>query len=309
MIKKIFSLWFLLMCCSQLVIAQSNGKIISKEKIFYPVYNKVQGIDMYYDSATYTLAVQDKSVQTEKIFYKSDGLKVVAYLSLPANLQKKKYPVIIFNRGSLIRNDIAIVHRPLFQKLVKAGFVVIAPALRQSEGSEGKDEIGGKDVNDILNLLPLLSSLPYTDTANIFMWGESRGGIMTFLVLKQGFHVRAAATIGAITDMELFAKETPGIDEVTKQFIPGFENNKEQLLKDRSVVNWAEKINVPVLIMNGGADPQVKPYHALNLAAKLQEYGKTYQLMILEGGNHILSGKHTNERDRQVTEWFKKYLK
>ena len=62
---------------------------------------------------------------------------------------------------------------------------------------------------------------------------------MTFLVLKQGFHVRAAATIGAITDMELFAKETPGIDEVTKQFIPGFENNKEQLLKDRSVVNWA----------------------------------------------------------------------
>jgi len=109
--------------------------------------------------------------------------------------------------------------------------------------------------------------------------------------------------------MELFAKETPGIDEVTKQFIPGFENNKEQLLKDRSVANWAEKINVPVLIMNGGADPQVKPYHALNLAAKLQEYGKTYQLMILEGGNHILSGKHTNERDRQVTEWFKKYLK
>jgi len=127
--------------------------------------------------------------------------------------------------------------------------------------------------------------------------------------LKQGFCIKAAATVGAITDMELFTKETPGIDEVSKQFIPGFENNKEQLLKERSVVNWAEKINVPLLIMNGGADPQVKSYHSLNLATKLQQYGKAYQLIILEGGNHILSGKHTNERDRQVIEWFRKYLK
>jgi len=135
------NLWLSMIFCIPWVSAQSNGKIISKEKISYPAYNEVQGIDMYYDSVNYTTAVADGSVQTEKVFYQSDGLKVVAYLSVPANLQKKKYPVIIFNRGSLIRNDIAFVHRPLFQKLVKEGFVVIAPALRQSEGGEGKDEI------------------------------------------------------------------------------------------------------------------------------------------------------------------------
>lgn len=67
--------------------------------------------------------------------------------------------MIIFNRGSFVRNDIAYVHAPLFQKLVLEGFMVIAPALRQSEGGEGKDELGGNDIHDIMNIKPLLEKL------------------------------------------------------------------------------------------------------------------------------------------------------
>lgn len=69
MTNKIISLWLFINYFLAGATAQSDGKIISKEKISYPAYHKVQGIDMYYDSATYAIAVHDKSVQTEKIFY------------------------------------------------------------------------------------------------------------------------------------------------------------------------------------------------------------------------------------------------
>lgn len=299
--------WFLAICVGA-IHAQKNGETLSRQNIHYPVYDSVQGIGMYYDKATYNAAIEDKSYKTEKIVYRSDGLKVVAYLSTPALTTAGKLPVIIFNRGSYIRNDIAYVHAPLFQKFVKAGFIVISPALRESEGGEGKDELGGKDADDIMNLVPLLAALPFVDTSKMFMLGESRGGMMTYIALREKFPVKAAVTIGAITDMETFLKDNPGAEQLLTQINPDYKTSKSQQLAERSAVDWADKINIPVLVMNGQADPQVKPYHALMLANKLQEFGKTYQLIILEGGNHILSGKYTEERDRQVLAWFEKYM-
>ncbi len=115
---------------------------------------RLDGIDFYYTKIAYEKAVKNKNIVTEKICYLSDGLKVVAYLARPAEIENKKLPVIIFNRGSYIRNDIAFVHAPLFEKMVDSGFIVIAPALRQSEGGEGTDELGGNDLNDVMNLVP-----------------------------------------------------------------------------------------------------------------------------------------------------------
>jgi dipeptidyl aminopeptidase/acylaminoacyl peptidase len=61
--------------------------------------------------------------------------------------------------------------------------------------------------------------------------------------------------------------------------------------------------------MNGADDPQVKPYHALKLALRLSELKKTYQLKIVDGGNHILSGAATDDTDQEIIEWFKKYIR
>jgi len=51
-------------------------------------------------------------------------------------------------------------------------------------GGEGKEEHGGKDLNDVFNLIPLLSHLPNANTLRIGLYGESRGGMMTYLALK-----------------------------------------------------------------------------------------------------------------------------
>lgn len=296
-----------LLMCRALAVGQ-NGIILSRETITFPKFSEAPSIQWYYDSAAYTTALEDKAVSIEKIFYRSDDLKVAAYVCTPTATSQQKKPVIIFNRGSMIRNDIGYVYVPMFKKLVHAGFIVIAPALRESEGSEGKDEVGGGDLHDITNVLSVLTHIPNADTSKMFMLGESRGGIMTYMVLKNKIPIKAAATVGAITNMEMYCKDNPWNEKALKELLPDYDKDRQQFFESRSVMNWAESISVPILIMNGQADTQVKPYHALNLAKKLSELGKVYQLVILEGGNHRLSGKQADERDRQIIQWFTKYL-
>jgi dipeptidyl aminopeptidase/acylaminoacyl peptidase len=305
--RVIFSIVIMLNFMSS--FSQSNGTILSRSEVSYPEYNAVKGISVYYSREIYQKAISNKKVRTEKLNYWSDGLKVIAYLSTPVKMQHKKYPIIVFNRGSFIRDDIAYVHAPLFQKFVDSGFIVIAPALRQSEGGEGKDEMGGADLNDIFNVLPLLASLPFADTSNIFVYGESRGGVMSLQISKRLFPANAIATVGAFTDFELFIKENPALEKVSGQIWNDFEVNRKSITESRSALLWAEKINAPLLIMQGSNDRSVSPMHGLRLAQRLELLQKDYQLMILNQGNHVLSGKWTNERDRQIIRWFKNHIK
>jgi dipeptidyl aminopeptidase/acylaminoacyl peptidase len=298
----------LLLCLAFRLYPQKNGTILSRESVVFPTYDSVPNISWYYDRPTYQEAIADTSISYQKIFYNSNGLKVAAYFVTPVQPKHKTYPVIIFNRGSYIRNDIAFVHAPLFQKFVNNGFIVIAPALRQSEGGEGKDELGGNDLADIMNIYPMLSILPLADTANTFMLGESRGGMMTYQAIRDKFPLKAAASIGAITDLSMYLTDRPWDEKGMPLIIADYEENKEKVLKHRSVLSWVEKINVPVLILHGSKDPQVKPHHALLLSQALTDAGKEYELGIFSGGNHILSASHTDQRDEYVIRWFRKFI-
>ena len=71
---------------------------------------------------------------------------------------------------------------------------------------EGHEEFGGADVHDVLNLIPLAKSLGYVDMSNVFMFGESRGGMMAYLTLTNNIPVNAVATIGGLVDLIRGAK-------------------------------------------------------------------------------------------------------
>ena len=287
---------------------QSNGDIIGRRPVTFPSYATVKDISWYYEQSTYENAINDKSVSYERITYSSDGLKVVAFIAAPVQKGNKNLPVIIFNRGSFVRNDIAFVHAPLFQKFVQAGFMVVAPALRQSEGGEGKDQLGGEDINDILNLWPLMHKLAGIDLNNVFMLGESRGGMMTFLSLKNKVNVRAAATIGAITELSAYISERPWDESNLKNLWDNYDHKKNEILDHRSVMAWYDSIRTPLLILHGGKDPQVKPQHSLQLGEAFSAKGHPYELHIFSDGNHILSGAETDTRDAMVIGWFRKYI-
>ncbi len=105
----------------------------------------------------------------------------------PGITKGKKFPCIIWNRGGY-ENKGAIdsfTARGMFGQIASWGYVVFASQYRGNAGGEGKEELGGSDVNDILNLIPLADELPFADKEKWGMEGWSRGGMMTFLTLKQ----------------------------------------------------------------------------------------------------------------------------
>src|SRR5215471_6554716 len=113
------------------------------------------------------------------IVYLSDGLKVKGFLAIPK--KAGHYPCLIFNRGGN-REFGAINDATLFRLLAVPaswGYIVAASQYRGNAGGEGKEEFGGKDVDDIINLIPSFGSVKGADTSRIGIFGWSRGGMMT----------------------------------------------------------------------------------------------------------------------------------
>ncbi len=247
--------------------------------------------------------------ECRRIEYFSDGLKVAAFIWKPTNTEGKKLPLIIVNHGG--NGDLGKLtawEQFGFYRYVSSGFVVVGSQYRGIDGGEGRDEFGGADVHDVMNLIPLAKSLGYVDMNNIFMLGTSRGGMMTYLALKNDVAVNAAAVIGGITDLISGGKDRPEMVNVYKHLIPDLDKHPEELLRERSVLFWPDKIKVPVLILQGGADWRVKASQALAFAQKLQEKKKTYELVVYANDDHHVSSNR-RDADTRIVEWFKMHMR
>lgn len=288
----------------------SNGAIMEQAHYLYPLYDQLpDALKRSYTKEVYEKLKSRSDFECLRIKYSSDGLKVVGFIYKPKRLNGKKYPAIIFNRGGVGEASKIGVETILnFRNLASEGFIILATQYRGNDGGEGKDEFGGADVNDIINLIPLARSLGYIDMNNLFMWGFSRGGMMTFLAIKNGVPINAAATVGATLDFTSPGPLPPQAAQRLRNLWPDYENRAEEHQTNRSAMKWAERINVPTLILHGGADRNVSASQALAFAQRLQELGKVYELMIYAGDDHGLSLNRADVEERMIR-WFKKHIK
>jgi dipeptidyl aminopeptidase/acylaminoacyl peptidase len=258
------------------------------------------------DMKAYERARTDARFQMLKVTYSSDGLHVVAFIYRPS-LVEDKSPVVVFNRGSYMRQNAARELLVPFHRFAEAGFVVVAPMYRGSEGAPGRDEMGGADLADLMNIQPVVASLAYADPGNTFLYGESRGGMMVLQALRDGFRARAAAIVGTFTDLEQYTKEDANAAALAPRLFPDYEIHRDAIIERRSAVRWSDRLSAPILIMHGGNDASVNPTHALQFAAALQRTGKPYELVIVSGARHSLEPFEA-ERDERAIRWFRRYL-
>jgi dipeptidyl aminopeptidase/acylaminoacyl peptidase len=136
------------------------------------------------------------------------------------------------------------------------------------------------------------------------MLGFSRGGMMTYLTIKQNADIKAAAVVGGVTDLEQSYNER---DEGMKNVIRELVGMSKSEWEKRSAVYWPEKINIPTLILHGEDDWRVKVSQAEKLSEKLTRAGKVHELIVFPKGDHGLN-THKSERNQKILEWFEKYL-
>jgi dienelactone hydrolase len=290
-----------------------DGTILGARPYEFPAYVDAYGytrfdgtqdaIEKYWTRDEYEHALTDERFQFQKLLYASDGLSVVAYVLGPVGATTP-LPTIVFNRGSGAHKDIAPVLMPYMHRLAQEGYLVIAPMYRQTDGGEGIDANGGDDLNDLLNILPVIRALPYADENNIFMTGESRGATMVYQAIRENFPMRAAAVWGGFTDLQVLLEQQPMMVEYAKQNWPGFGDDLQASVERRSAIYWPESFGVPVLLMHGESDGSIAVSQTLDLAGKLQRAGKLYGLIVFADDNHILHRSQL-ERDRASLNWFR----
>lgn len=272
------------------------------EAVTIPAYAAVPHARLYATESAYNAARRDQRYAMHRFSYSSDGLEVFAYVYGPTRAATRR-PVIVFNRGSYTWPDgfsgelLTMAHR-----LAQHGYVVVAPMYRGSGGAAGRDEMGGSDVDDLLNLEPVIGKIPGADPSKVYLYGESRGGMMVYQALRDGFHARAAAVVGAFTDLDGMLADARWA-QAGAQIWPDLSANRSAIVSRRSAVRWADKINVPILILHGAADREVPPDQSLRMTSNLLNAKKHVSLAIIDGEDHVLSGSPA-ARDTRVVDWF-----
>ena len=261
-----------------------NGKIVKKESFLISdsIQNRMQKFDPI-------LAKELANLNFYKISYLSDGLKVTAYMVAPK--AEGNYPCIISNRGGNRDfgqwSELSVAY--FLGKMASWGYVVIASQYRGNDGGEGLEEFGGKDVNDVLNLVHTLQEIPNADTNRIGIEGGSRGGMMTYLALKESCEFKAAAVTAGAANAFANIESRPDMEtHVYAELIPNYRENKEVELKARSAVYWADEMckTTPLLIMHGSSDWRVLPEESMELVKKLYKAKHPVRFILYEGADH-----------------------
>lgn len=300
--------------------AQADGSVFSKEEItkdsLIQIFSKLKDPERFVEKNERGLDWNEAfkfldDFALYKIIYFSDGLKVAGYVYEPR--KEGKYPCIIYNRGGNrefgMLNPARMVF--LFRDLLKEGYVIAASNYRGIDGGEGMEEFGGREVNDILNLIPVLEQNPKADASLIGMYGWSRGGMMSYLTLTRSNRIKALVVGGAVSDLYESIEDRPDMEtHVIAELVPEYWTRKEEELHNRSALKWVDKFpkNVPILMMHGTADWRVKPEQSMALALEFQKHKVPYRLLMMEGGDHGLS-EFRAETSRQTVDWFQRFLK
>jgi dipeptidyl aminopeptidase/acylaminoacyl peptidase len=326
-IARAAGIFALVLCCLSVGAQPHDGQILnSKVRAPLPAFADLDDFGRsYFPRAQYEEARGQKTFDILDIRYASDGLEVPGVLVRPKHPGDRKWPAIIYNRGGTgdygsITNDDHACDREHFAcgtivdlyLLAKSGFVIIASDYRFHGATGKRDEWGGGDVNDVLNVMRALRSLDYVDQERLYMLGISRGGTMTYQVLRRGPPIRAAAVIAGPSDLEALGRYRPefvngdATYEGWANVWPDYANRAAELYRDRSPVYWADKLAVPILILHSRVDRLVPVDHALRMAAALQASGRLYALHIYEQDGHSLP-QNREDRNRQIVDWFSKW--
>jgi dipeptidyl aminopeptidase/acylaminoacyl peptidase len=300
--KKIVFLAILLAACA---CRAQDGKIIEKSR-----YELADTTIQRLSRLLPDLETIVNAVDFYTIVYLSDGLKVKGLLAVPK--KQGKYPCLIFNRGGNrelgVLNDVAMVR--LLGGPASWGYITLASQYRGNAGGEGQEEFGGRDVDDVLNLIPSFATIAGADTTRIGIFGWSRGGMETYLALARTCRFKAGVIASGMADAFTTIRKRPQMANAYEQLAPGYSDNKDSVLRSRSAVYWADRLcaTTPLLLLTGSADWRVSPDEQLEMVHKLYEIRHPMRFELFEGGQHSLA-EHYEEVNHTIRTFLDAYLR
>ncbi len=262
-------------------------------------------------------AIESVDRHAEHLTYSSDGLRIGGLLVRPASTEGRRLGAVVVNRDGIagrgLDKDLILAD---LARYANEGFVAVASVYRGNRHSQGVDEFGGDDVNDVLSLVTLVQRLDYVDPGRVFMVGFGRGGLMTYRALEMDAPIRAAAVVSGIADVEQIEASNPevsrgfsdaggweGLDKIYGGW-DGAEKSRE--LERRSPRVRAGDGDTPLMIVHGRLNERVPVVQALDVAVRWQKSGTPVESVIYGYGDHDLVEQQADWRAR-VMAWIKRH--
>lgn len=228
-----------------------------------------------------------------------DGLKIPGYLTVPKGQARENLAVVVMPHGGpASRDDKSFWF--LSQFLASRGYAIFQPNFRGSSGYgrsfelAGKKEWGGKMQEDVTDGVQWLIDEGIADPKRICIVGWSYGGYSAAMGAVQTPDLyQCAASINGVLDLPLMIADD-------KKYIGGSAWTRHVGLEDAktkavSPYHQAERISVPMLIVQAEDDPRVHENQGKRMVRRLKKLRKPVEFVEVELGGHGM----TNEMARQ----------
>lgn len=225
-----------------------------------------------------------------KIRYKSDDCEVVGYIAAPYDYMEKEYPILIYNRGG--NQEYGKLDDNTIATMATGNYIALGSQYRGVDGGTGKEEFGGKDVNDVLKLIDISERFSFAREGGVYMAGSSRGGMMTYIAASRDDRIKAATVFSGVSDLAAaYYERNDDFPAILDALVGGSPEEKPEEYEKRSALQWSDQIDAPILIIHGGPkDIRVSTQQAVDMASALEKAGKEHALIIYEEADHSLNG-------------------
>ncbi|PRB02306.1 prolyl oligopeptidase family serine peptidase [Microbacterium sp. MYb64] len=147
-------------------------------------------------------------------------------------------------------------------------------------------EWGIVDVDDVLAAAQGLADAGLADPARIAIRGGSAGGWTVLSALVRGGMFAAGLDRYGVVDLRLLAEETHDFERYYLDGLVGTLPEAEQTYIDRSPLTHADRIDVPVLILQGADDAVVPPSQSEAIRDALAARGVPHEYVLFPGEGH-----------------------
>ena len=143
-------------------------------------------------------------------------------------------------------------------------------------------------MNDVLKLIDFCEEFAFVDMEQIYMMGVSRGGMMTYMAVREDSRIKKAVVISGLSDAFMAYATRTDMQEVFKELVGETPKSNPEEYQKRSAVYWAEEIKCPILIIHSKLDERVSFEQAEKMVEALEEAGKEYKFISYEDDVHGL---------------------
>jgi dipeptidyl aminopeptidase/acylaminoacyl peptidase len=253
-------------------------------------------------------------------FKSYDGTEVPGLLYKPHQISAKaKAPALVLVHGGP-GGEATVGFSPLVQSLVNHGYVVFDINNRGSSGY-GKTffqmddrKHGEADLGDVIASKAMLAATGYVDSTKIGIIGGSYGGYMTLAALTlQPDAFQVGVDLFGISNWVRTLESIPPYWESFRKALyaeMGDPKTDGERLHRISPLFNAEKIKVPLMVLQGANDPRVIKVESDEIVAAAQKNGVPVEYVIFpDEGHGFLKKANEIEGTGKILTFLDKYLK